>query len=129
MNAKFGFGCLVLFFCTVAVPAQAQVGAAAHPKTIVLTYDFNKGPQGWVPGFAEYSLDSLEIYELRANMARLPKEIHAKNRGFRIQGMNRSELISTTGKSRLWLLVGTDSGYEGLTRLYYQEIKVTLTPK
>jgi hypothetical protein len=28
----------------------------------------------------------------------------------------------------LWLLVGTDSGFEGLTRLYYMTIAVTLTP-
>jgi hypothetical protein len=27
---------------------------------------------------------------------------------------------------RLWLMVGTDSGYEGLTRLYYTGIRVTL---
>ncbi|WP_422928130.1 dockerin type I domain-containing protein [Singulisphaera sp. PoT] len=28
----------------------------------------------------------------------------------------------------LWLVVGTDSGYEGLTALYYQQISVQLTP-
>ena len=28
----------------------------------------------------------------------------------------------------LWLLVGTDSGFEGLTGIYYQSIAVTLTP-
>ncbi|NWF77062.1 MAG: PEP-CTERM sorting domain-containing protein [Chloroflexi bacterium] len=28
----------------------------------------------------------------------------------------------------LWLLVGTDSGFEGLTGIYYQRIAVTLTP-
>jgi len=28
----------------------------------------------------------------------------------------------------LWLLVGTDSGYEGLTALYFLSIEVTLTP-
>jgi len=28
----------------------------------------------------------------------------------------------------LWLLVGTDSGFEALTGLYYQRIDVTLTP-
>jgi hypothetical protein len=27
-----------------------------------------------------------------------------------------------------WLLVGTDSGFEGTTTLYYQRIGVTLTP-
>jgi hypothetical protein len=29
---------------------------------------------------------------------------------------------------RLWLIVGTDSGFEGLTDLYYTQINATLTP-
>jgi hypothetical protein len=33
---------------------------------------------------------------------------------------------SRTGQ--LWLLVGTDSGYEGVTRLYYTKIEVSLAP-
>ncbi len=28
----------------------------------------------------------------------------------------------------LWLIVGTDSGFEGSTELYYMEIEVTLEP-
>ncbi|MBL8890330.1 MAG: hypothetical protein JNL67_10155 [Planctomycetaceae bacterium] len=241
---------LFLFFVVglwlIGVNGDA-VQAQPSPKTIVLKYDFNRGLQGWVPGFAEYSLDGLETYQLEARIARLPKEVDSRKRGLRIQGMNRSddlfmylakqvgrdvglvpnqkyelqyevrfasdaaagsfgigggpaesvylkvgafpwrpkaylgtgvyhrfmlfnvdkgdqsgsgyymsvagdiangrdpelppqfasvtrthvhtEHVSTTAKSRLWLLVGTDSGYEGLTRLYYQEIKVTLTPK
>jgi hypothetical protein len=31
----------------------------------------------------------------------------------------------TNDKGELWLIVGTDSGYEGLTTLYYSNIKVT----
>lgn len=31
-------------------------------------------------------------------------------------------------EGNLWLLVGTDSGYEGLTALYYQQIEVQLSP-
>jgi len=245
MFSRYSVVAWFLLVLAVANPLYAQGTSAAKP--IVLRYDFHKGPQGWIPGFAEYSLDSLESYQLKANIARLPKEVHAKNRGYRIQGMNRSddlfmylsrqigrevglvpnqkyelkydvkfasdapsggfgiggspgesvflkvgafpwrpkaylgsgayaryflfnvdkgnqsnsgyymsvagdvtngrdadlpnqfvsihrshthtELISTTNKSRLWLLVGTDSGYEGFTRLYYQEIRVTLTPK
>jgi hypothetical protein len=34
---------------------------------------------------------------------------------------------SDTGE--LWLLVGTDSGFEGKTTLYYQRISVTLVPR
>ncbi|GAB3491099.1 hypothetical protein GCM10027341_03660 [Spirosoma knui] len=31
----------------------------------------------------------------------------------------------TNDKGELWLIVGTDSGYEGLTTLYYSNVKVT----
>lgn len=34
-------------------------------------------------------------------------------------------VVRTNGAGELWLLVGTDSGYEGLTTLYYSAIKVT----
>lgn len=36
--------------------------------------------------------------------------------------------VTADAEGELWLLVGTDSGFEGLTRLYYQEITVGLTP-
>jgi hypothetical protein len=37
-------------------------------------------------------------------------------------------LVNANSRGELWLLVGTDSGFEGLTALYYQRIDVTLTP-
>lgn len=36
--------------------------------------------------------------------------------------------VAANSNGELWLLVGTDSGFEGLTRLYYQRIRVRLTP-
>jgi hypothetical protein len=39
-----------------------------------------------------------------------------------------TSLVNANSKGELWLLVGTDSGYEGGTGLYYQRIDVTLTP-
>jgi hypothetical protein len=36
--------------------------------------------------------------------------------------------VTATKSGELWLLVGTDSGFEGLTRLYYQRIRVKLIP-
>ncbi|MBA2605510.1 MAG: PEP-CTERM sorting domain-containing protein [Acidobacteria bacterium] len=36
--------------------------------------------------------------------------------------------VMATSNGELWLLVGTDSGFEGLTRLYYQSIRVKLIP-
>ncbi len=37
-------------------------------------------------------------------------------------------LVNANARGELWLLVGTDSGFEGRTGLYYQRIDVTLTP-
>jgi len=39
-----------------------------------------------------------------------------------------TSLVNANSKGELWLLIGTDSGFEGLTALYYQRIDVTLTP-
>lgn len=36
--------------------------------------------------------------------------------------------VSANPEGELWLLVGTDSGFEGLTAIYYQSIAVTLIP-
>jgi hypothetical protein len=36
--------------------------------------------------------------------------------------------VRADAERNLWLLVGTDSGFEGLTALYYQQIEVGLTP-
>ncbi len=38
-------------------------------------------------------------------------------------------LISTDERGALWLLVGTDSGFEGTTTLYYDSIRVVLEPR
>ncbi len=37
-------------------------------------------------------------------------------------------IVTASQDGELWLLVGTDSGFEGLTSIYYQSIAVTLTP-
>jgi hypothetical protein len=36
--------------------------------------------------------------------------------------------VTASPDGELWLLVGTDSGFEGLTGIYYQSIAVTLSP-
>lgn len=38
------------------------------------------------------------------------------------------EPVTTDDDAKLWLLVGTDSAFEGITTMYYQSITVTLTP-
>jgi hypothetical protein len=37
--------------------------------------------------------------------------------------------VTTADDGTLWLILGTDSGFEGITTLYYDRISVTLTPK
>ena len=39
-----------------------------------------------------------------------------------------TSLVNANSQGELWLLIGTDSGFEGLTTLYFQRIDVTLTP-
>jgi hypothetical protein len=36
--------------------------------------------------------------------------------------------ITSDDQGQLWLLVGTDSGFEGITALYYDTIRVVLEP-
>jgi hypothetical protein len=36
--------------------------------------------------------------------------------------------IKTDSSGRLFVIIGTDSGFEGITRLYYARINITLTP-
>ena len=39
-----------------------------------------------------------------------------------------TSLVNASSKGEIWLLVGTNSGYEGRTGLYYQRIDVSLVP-
>ena len=49
---------------------------------------------------------------------------------WRLLHRRSSETIETSAdrKGNLWLMVGTDSGFEGATQLYYKQINVTLMP-
>ena len=52
-------------------------------------------------------------------------------REYRIKTLDNAEqplMVSTDGEGRVWLIVGTDSGFEGLTSLYYARISYTLNP-
>ncbi len=50
---------------------------------------------------------------------------------FRLIERTMEDPLSTTtgGDGTLWLLVGTDSGFEATTRLYYDSIRVALAPQ
>ena len=49
---------------------------------------------------------------------------------YRIKTLDNVELplmVNTDSEGRVWLIVGTDSGFEGLTRLFYASISYTLS--
>ena len=45
-----------------------------------------------------------------------------------LDSMDRPVVVKADDSGSAWLIVGTDSGFEGLTRLYYDRISFTLTP-
>jgi hypothetical protein len=52
------------------------------------------------------------------------------NQVFQTKALDSSSAFSvqTDSTGSVWLMVGTDSGFEGTTSLYYQLVKVTFTP-
>ncbi|MCY4527959.1 MAG: hypothetical protein OXD46_02860 [Chloroflexi bacterium] len=52
------------------------------------------------------------------------------NREYRIKTLDNTDLplsVTTDSEGRVWLIVGTDSGFEGLSQLYYARISYTLS--
>ncbi|TFE25979.1 copper amine oxidase N-terminal domain-containing protein [Cohnella luojiensis] len=49
--------------------------------------------------------------------------------GYQRVNFSYSAAVTTNAKGDLFLLIGTDSGYEGLTTLYFDDIKLTATQK
>ena len=52
-------------------------------------------------------------------------------REYRIKTLDNLDIplsVAADGEGRVWLIVGTDSGFEGLTSLYYGRISYTLNP-
>ena len=48
---------------------------------------------------------------------------------YRVKTLDNDErplTVETDGEGRFWLIVGTDSGFEGLTTLYYARITYRL---
>ena len=54
-----------------------------------------------------------------------------QGREYRIKTLDNADLplaVNTDAEGRVWLIVGTDSGFEGLTSLYYSRIDYQLSP-
>jgi hypothetical protein len=55
---------------------------------------------------------------------------HCPNQAYQLKTLQLTGVSATTSAGgSLWLVVGTDSGFEGITVLYYDRISVTLTPR
>lgn len=61
----------------------------------------------------------------------LAKQSGSEDSSYEIRQYTNAEksfYATADGEGRLWLVMGTDSGYEGSTRIYLPRISVTLTP-
>lgn len=50
-------------------------------------------------------------------------------KGFQPVAMDYTATLQTNEKGELYVIVGSDSGYEGLTTLYLDDMKIELSPK
>ena len=62
---------------------------AAPTDTVTFSFDFRRGPQGFVAGFADYPPGGADIYELTSDYRPLPPPLASDSALF-ISGVNRS---------------------------------------
>lgn len=74
------------------------LGACDDPKDqapfgLVLLSDFDSGPQGWTPFFADLPSDAANAYRLRVDISRLPHETGINRNGLQITGQNLGDRL------------------------------------
>ena len=78
----------------VALLAAVLGGCSGSPTaptdTLTFTFDFRRGPQGFVAGFADYPPGNADIYELTSDHRTLPPSLAPEPALF-ISGVNRSD--------------------------------------
>lgn len=69
-------------------------GCSGHPTeptdALTFRFDFSRGPQGFVAGFADYPPDHADSYELTSGYRPLPPPLESQSALF-ISGVNRSD--------------------------------------
>ena len=69
-------------------------GCSGHPteptEALTFTYDFSRGPQGFIAGFADYPPADAASYELTSDHRALPPPLEPRSALF-ISGVNRSD--------------------------------------
>ncbi len=78
----------------VTLLAAMLGGCSGNPTaptdTLTFTFDFRRGPQGFVAGFADYPPGDADIYELTSDHRALPPPLPSEAALF-ISGVNRSD--------------------------------------
>lgn len=70
-----------------------------------------------------------EAASIAGNVANgIPCEEHDGEFGSIVHEHTHSTRVETDEQGRMWLLLGTDSGFEGRTNLYYQSLEVRFEP-
>lgn len=77
------------FLAALGFAAASRSFSQTLPE-IVLRWDFNEGSHGWLPGFADYGLDTGGLERL-AEIRPLPPEINSDLKGYYLQSMNRPD--------------------------------------
>lgn len=99
-------------------------GSAARPERIV-------GDEGWYrltvdKGSQSQGGDQARVLGTAANGVE-----RCSDTPYRLieRTMDDPLFVTTTDEGTLWVLVGTDSGFEGTTSLYYASLRVALEPQ
>ena len=109
-------------------------------EDVTLTYEFENDAEGWTGDFADYPVGEEERFELNFEHTTLPPPLDESEGALGISGTNLSDdlytlktvtsdnpiSITTDNNGQLWLIVGTDSGFEGNTTIYYNKITAVL---
>jgi hypothetical protein len=126
---------LATFRVTVATKYVSQMGIGGDPAMSVhLKGCFSS----WEPkhefreGAVRLNVDIGKQSSAGANsvlMGNIDKPNDGTDQYVLIERVSRQPLTCTTDdRGRIWILFGTDSGYEGLTELYYTRFELSLQP-
>ncbi len=87
--------CLRPHFATVTLLTAALLGGCSSPlieptEALTFTFDFHRGPQGFIADFADYPPADAASYELTSGYRELPPPLESQSALF-ISGVNRSD--------------------------------------
>lgn len=78
---------LLLIFVIFACSKDEREGASEQS----FHTDFASGKDNWVAGFADYSGNNVEIYELKEELSHLPEPLDTQKQAYMLSGINRSD--------------------------------------